>query len=69
MTDKIEETIKLLTDEGRRKGFLTYAEMSKLMDDQFIPPERMDQVFIGLEDAGIEVVDDEDDGDAMGSWQ
>ena len=33
MTDKIEQTIKLLTDEGRRKGFLTYSEMSKLMDD------------------------------------
>ena len=60
MTDKIEETIKLLTEEGRRKGFLTYAEMSKLMDDQFIPPDRMDQVFIGLEDAGIDVLDDED---------
>jgi RNA polymerase primary sigma factor len=60
MTDKIEETIKLLTEEGRRKGFLTYAEMSKLMDDQFIPPERMDQVFVGLEDAGVEIVDDED---------
>ncbi|MEE8469592.1 MAG: DUF3536 domain-containing protein, partial [Planctomycetota bacterium] len=60
MTDKIEETIKLLTEEGRRKGFLTYAEMSKLMDDQFIPPDRMDQVFMGLEDAGIEVLDDED---------
>ena len=62
MNDKIEETIKLLTEEGRRKGFLTYAEMSKLMDDQFLPPERMDQVFIGLEDAGIDVVDDEDAG-------
>ena len=60
MTDKIEETIKLLTEEGRRKGFLTYVEMSKLMDDQFIPPDRMDQVFMGLEDAGIEVLDDED---------
>ena len=60
MTDRIEETIKLLTEEGRRKGFLTYAEMSKLMDDQFIPPDRMDQVFMGLEDAGIEVLDDED---------
>ena len=60
MTDKIEETIKLLTEEGRRKGFLTYAEMSKLMDDQFIPPARMDQVFMALEDSGIEVLDDDD---------
>ncbi|TDJ71450.1 MAG: RNA polymerase sigma factor RpoD [Planctomycetota bacterium] len=58
MSDKVEETSKLLIEEGRRKGFLTYAEMSKLLDDQFIPPDAMDQVFIALEDAGIEVLDD-----------
>ena len=52
MTDTVEQTIKLLVDEGRPKGFLTYAEMSKLMEDQFLPPDKMDQVFIGLEDAG-----------------
>jgi len=62
MTDKFDETIKLLTEEGRRKGFLTYSEMSKLMDDQFIPPDRMDQVFMGLEDAGVDVVDDDEAG-------
>ncbi|MEL6907875.1 MAG: RNA polymerase sigma factor region1.1 domain-containing protein, partial [Planctomycetota bacterium] len=60
MTDKIDQTIKLLVDEGRRKGFLTYADMSKLMEDQFLPPDKMDQVFVGLEDAGIDVVDDND---------
>lgn len=60
MTDKIDQTIKLLVDEGRPKGFLTYAEMSKLMEDQFLPPDKMDQVFMGLEDAGIDVVDDAD---------
>ena len=60
MTDTVGQTIKLLVDEGRPKGFLTYAEMSKLMEDQFLPPDKMDQVFIGLEDAGIDVVDDND---------
>jgi RNA polymerase primary sigma factor len=30
------------------------------MEDQFLPPDKMDQVFIGLEDAGIDVVDDND---------
>jgi len=59
MSEKIEDTIKNLVDEGRRKGFLTYAEMNKLMEDQFIPPDRMDQVFVTLEDHGVEVVDDE----------
>ena len=28
--------------------------MSKLIEDQFLPPDKMDQVFVGLEDAGIE---------------
>ena len=60
MTDKIDATIKLLVDEGRRKGFLTYADMSKLMEDQFLPPDRMDQVFNGLEEAGIDVIDEGD---------
>ena len=60
MTDKIDQTIKLLVDEGRRKGFLTYAGMAKLMEDQFLPPDKMDQVFVGLEDAGIDVIDDND---------
>ena len=60
MTDTVEQTIKLLVDEGRPKGFLTYTEMSKLMEDQFLPPDKMDQVFIGLEDAGVDVVDDND---------
>jgi len=60
MTDSVDQTIKLLVEEGRPKGFLTYAEMSKLMEDQFLPPDKMDQVFIGLEDAGIDVVDDND---------
>ncbi len=60
MSERIEETIKLLVDEGRRKGFLSYTEMSRLMEDQFIPPDSMDQVFMALEDHGIEVVDEGD---------
>ena len=64
-TESHEETIKVLVEEGRRKGFLTYAEMNKLLEDQFLPPEKMDQVFLALEDAGIDVLDeDSDEGDS-----
>jgi len=59
MSDKFEDTIKLVIEEGKKKGFLTYTEMSKLMDDQFIPPDKMDHVFVTLEDAGVEVLDDD----------
>jgi len=67
MSDKIEETIKLLVEEGTRKNFLTYAEMSKLLDDQFVPPDRMDQLFMALEDAGVEVLDDPAEATAVAS--
>ena len=58
MSDRIEETVKTLVEEGRKKGFLTYAEMNKLLEDQFVPPARMDQIFVTLEDAGVDVLDD-----------
>jgi RNA polymerase primary sigma factor len=60
MAEKIEETIKLLIDEGRKKGFLTYTEMNKLLEEQFSPPDRMDGIFVTLEDAGIDILDDAD---------
>ena len=58
MSDKVEEAVKLLLDEGRKRGFLTYGDMTRLLEDQFIPPDRMDQVFLALEDQGVEILDD-----------
>src|SRR5262245_19644238 len=60
MAERIDDIVKALIDEGSRKGFLTYAEMNKLLEDQFLPPDRMDQVFLALEDQGVDVVDDEE---------
>ncbi|MBK7877864.1 MAG: RNA polymerase sigma factor RpoD [Planctomycetes bacterium] len=58
MAEKTEEILKHLVDEGRKKGFLTYGEMNKILEDQFLPPDKMDAIFVQLEDAGIEVLDD-----------
>jgi len=63
MADKLEQTIEVLLEEGNRKGFLSYGEINALLEDQFVPPERMDQLFVTLEDQGIEVVDDADSAD------
>src|SRR5262245_3634022 len=60
MAERIEQTIDLLTEEGAKKGFLTYSEINVLLEDRFVPPERMDQIFLALEEQGIEVVDDPD---------
>ena len=61
MAEKLEQAIEVLVEEGARKGFLSYAEINGLLEDQFVPPERMDQIFLALEDQGIEVIDDVDE--------
>jgi RNA polymerase primary sigma factor len=63
MAERLEQTIDLLTEEGTKKGFLTYGEISAILEDRFVPPERMDQIFLALEEGGIEVVDDSDASD------
>src|SRR5262245_17666168 len=60
MADKLNLTIEQLTEEGVRKGFLTYSEINAFLEDRFVPPERMDQIFLSLEELGVEVVDDPD---------
>ncbi|MBM3977869.1 MAG: RNA polymerase sigma factor RpoD [Planctomycetes bacterium] len=62
--EKIEDTIKVLIEEGRRKGFLTYNELNVLIEDQFLPPDRMDAVFVALEEAGVDVLDDPESAEA-----
>ena len=59
-TDRTDDIVKLLIEEGTRRGYLTYQEMNKLLEGQFIPPDKMDQVFMALEDAGVDVVDESD---------
>ena len=60
MADPIDQLTDVLLEEGTRKGFLSYGEINAMLEDQFVPPERMDQLFMTLEDQGIEVVDDTD---------
>ena len=59
-TDRTDDIVKLLIEEGTRRGYLTYQEMNKLLEGQFIPPDKMDQVFMALEDANVDVVDESD---------
>jgi len=67
MAERIEDIGKLLVEEGNRRGYLTYQEINKLLDDQFIPPDRMDQLFMMLEDQSIEVIDESDADQASGT--
>ena len=60
MSTKIEDTIINLVKEGRKAGYLTPSGMNKLMEDQFVPPDQLRQVLLALEEAGIDVIEDEE---------
>ena len=57
---KPEDTIKLLTDKGREKGFLTYEELNDLLPDDTVAPEKIDKILMQLDELGIELIDETD---------
>ena len=57
---KPEDTIKLLTDKGREKGFLTYEELNDLLPDDTVSPEKIDRILMQLDELGIELIDETD---------
>ena len=50
--------MKLLLEEGKRKGYLTYGEMNRILAEEFISPDRIDQVLTILDENGIDLVDE-----------
>ncbi len=60
MSTKLDQTIDAILEEGARRGYLSYGEINGFLEDQFVPPERMDQIFVALEEGGVEVIDDSD---------
>ncbi|HET6202860.1 MAG TPA: RNA polymerase sigma factor RpoD [Planctomycetota bacterium] len=50
--------MKLLLEEGRRKGYLTYGEMNRILAEEFISPDKIDQILTVLDENGIDLVDE-----------
>jgi RNA polymerase primary sigma factor len=57
---ELETELRILIQEGRRSGFLTYDRINKVLPDSAVAAERLHDVLAQLLDAGIEVVDDAD---------
>ena len=56
--EKLSPEIKQLIDEGKKKGYLTYDEMNRVLPDDVVSPEKLDSLLQMLDDLGIEMVDD-----------
>jgi RNA polymerase primary sigma factor len=55
--------LKPLLEEGKKKGYLTWEEMNKILPDDVLPPDKLDQIMVALEEAGVDLVDEAEIGE------
>jgi len=56
----MEPQVKALFDLGKQKGYLTYEEMNGMLPDDIVSADRLDQILMELDEAGVDLVDEAD---------
>ena len=51
------DTIKILADQGKEKGYLSYEQLNDLLPEDTVSPEKIDKILMQLDEMGIELVD------------
>jgi RNA polymerase primary sigma factor len=55
--DKMDPSVRVLMENGKKRGFVTYEEMNEVLPDDI---ENIDEVLTLLEDQGIKILDEAD---------
>lgn len=55
---KLDEGVRGLIDQGKRKGYLTYEQVNEFLPDEAAHSDKLDQLLTLLEDQGIELLDE-----------
>jgi len=56
--EKLSPEVRALIEEGKKKGYLTYDELNKVLPDDLVSPEKLDSILALLDEVGIELVDE-----------
>ncbi len=55
---KMDDSLKALIESGKRKGFLTFAQVNEFLPDDAVNSDRLDQLLQVLEEQGIELIEE-----------
>jgi RNA polymerase primary sigma factor len=55
---KLDDGLKSLIDSGKRKGYLTFAQVNEFLPDDAVNPDKLDQLLQVLEEQGIELIEE-----------
>jgi len=59
-TSKLDEEIKQLIEQGKKEGYLTYDDINKVLPDEDISPEKIDNLLMQLDEHGVNIVEEKD---------
>ncbi len=57
-TDNFDSDVKLLIEEGRKKGYLSYEEINRVLPDDLVSADKMDALLMHLDEIGVELLDE-----------
>jgi len=63
--ENFDPDVKLLIEDGRKKGYLTYEEINRVLPDDLVSSEKLDALLMHLEELGVQMIDESevpDDG-------
>ena len=63
LMDNINTAVKNLIKKGKERGFLTYDEVNAALPQEEMSSEQIEDIMSALNDMGVNVVENEDDGD------
>src|SRR5206468_9758585 len=55
---KLDDSLKALLETGKRKGYLTFAQVNEYRPDDAVNPDKLDQLLQVLEEHGIELIEE-----------
>jgi len=57
-TETFDPDVKLLIEEGRKKGFLTYEGINRVLPDDLVSSEKLDALLMHLDEMGVQLLDE-----------
>ncbi len=58
VTTDLDKVLKRLVEVGSRRKWICYEELNTCLPDEFVDPEKIDELFVLLSELGVEMVDE-----------
>ena len=64
MPATLDDSLKLLIERGKEKGFVTYEELNDLLPEDAVSPDKIDKILMTLDEMGIDILDEAEEAGA-----